>query len=375
MLESIYYVVCWLCHRRCPHCYERRFRPYQGAELTTVLEEARLNYPRIIDHFPDHLRYRVPEETNAGGVAPERTGRIILAGGEVLLPQVRESVLYPAIERIVEKYRCSGGVQVVIQTTGDVLTPGIVDDLLTRGVWMISVSGMDDFHEGMDADHRARLAEQLTGIFERAGLRRSGTQAGESRWHEETGPVYNFFGATPDTWIGRIWPRGRAWEHQLSKAGLADNFCNAWSGGLNFLNLGAAGSEVSVEPNGSVYPCCMKTRRALGNLVEEPLMDILGSLVGHPAFEAISMGHPERMGIQHGWSSRQFYDRSRTTTPGGNPYQNLCIGCDRFHEEILGPELEALRLRRLAMRISAKPAPSPAQSMSETPAPTGRGPA
>jgi hypothetical protein len=24
-LESIYYVVSWLCHRQCPHCYEERF--------------------------------------------------------------------------------------------------------------------------------------------------------------------------------------------------------------------------------------------------------------------------------------------------------------------------------------------------------------
>jgi len=32
--------------------------------------------------------------------------------------------------------------------------------------------------------------------------------------------------------------------------------------------------------------------------------------------------------------------------PDGTPYQNLCIGCDRFHEEKLGPVLEQARARR-----------------------------
>jgi len=28
-MESIYYVMCFGCHRRCKHCYEDRFRPYE----------------------------------------------------------------------------------------------------------------------------------------------------------------------------------------------------------------------------------------------------------------------------------------------------------------------------------------------------------
>ena len=215
---------------------------------------------------------------------------------------------------------------------------------------MISVSGMDDFHEGMDEERRRKLTEQLADIFEGAGMHRSGVKAGQRRWHEEVGPTYSFFGATPDEWIGKIWPRGRAWSNGLSRAKLADNFCNAWSGGLNFLNIGEAGSEVSIEPNGNVYPCCMKTRLPIGNLLEEPLLEILQSLAGQPVYEAISMGHPERMGIAHGWSPARFFERSRTTTRSGSTYQNLCIGCDRFHEEVLGPLLKRLTEERRAKR-------------------------
>lgn len=323
--------------------------------MATVVDESRSNFNRIIDHFPHHMRYRVLEATALDGTIPERTGRIILSGGEVLLPQVRESVLYPAIEAIVDKYRRVGGVKVVVQTTGDLVTSRIVDELLRRGVWMISVSGMDDFHEGLDESRRARLTSKLTEMFELAGMRRSGLHATERKWHEEDGPVFSFFGATPEAWIGKVWPRGRGWSNELSQATLADNFCNAWSGGLNFLNIGEAGSEVSVEPNGNVYPCCMKTKFPIGNLLEESLVDILQSLVGQPVYEAISMGHPERMGIGHGWSSARFVERSRTVTPTGQAYQNLCVGCDRFHEEVLGPMLAEMRRQRLAKRSLVNP--------------------
>jgi len=173
----------------------------------------------------------------------------------------------------------------------------------------------------------------------------------ESRkWLDETGPRYNFFGATPDSWIGKLWPRGRAWQNDLSRATIADNFCNRWSGGLNFLRHRYSGSEVSVEPDGSVYPCCVKTKLPLGSLLEDDLIAILDSLAGIAAFEAISTGHPERMGIGRGWSEETFLERSTTTTTSGRPYRNLCIGCDRFHEEMLGPVLEAARQRRHAAK-------------------------
>jgi len=74
----------------------------------------------------------------------------------------------------------------------------------------------------------------------------------------------------------------------------------------------------------------------LGNVAEQALEQILAHHVGNPVYEAISMGHPERMGIAHGWSVENFMARSTTTLPSGKLYRNLCIGCDRFHEEVLG---------------------------------------
>ena len=77
---------------------------------------------------------------------------------------------------------------------------------------------------------------------------------------------FDFFGATDDSWIGKLWPRGRAWTNSLSRATLADNFCDRWSGGLNFLRHRYSGSEVPIEPTGDVYPCCIKTRRRSATL-------------------------------------------------------------------------------------------------------------
>ena len=350
-MESIYYVMAWACHRRCRHCYEERFRPYAHAELEAVIAEARVNFPVIVDHFPERMTYLDRRDPRRDGTLPERTGRIVLSGGECLLPRLREEVTYPVIERLVGRYAGRGGVEIVVQTTGDLVSDGIVDELLKRGVAMISVAGVDDYHVGLEGEEaQVAFKEKLSRLFERHGLRTSGPSFTAHESLGESGPRYSFFGATPESWIGKLWPRGRAWQNGLSRATIADNFCNRWSGGLNFLSHRYDGSEVSVEPDGSVYPCCIKTKLPLGGLLEDGLIDILDSLAGIAAYEAISAGHPERMGLESGWSEEQFIARSTTTTPAGGSYANLCIGCDRFHEEMLGPVLMAARERRRAAK-------------------------
>jgi hypothetical protein len=355
-MESIYYVMAWACHRRCRHCYDKRFRPYVRGALEGVIAEAERNFPAIVDHFPERMTYVDLDDPCPDGTFPEKTGRVILSGGESLLPGVRERVTYKVMERLNARYAGNGGVRVVVQTTGDILTDAIVDDLLARDVWMISVASVDDFHAGLEGPQRQQaFVAKLTALFERHGMRQSALAATTRNWQDEPGPLFSFFGATPDAWIGKLWPRGRAWENGLTTATIADNFCNRWSGGLKFLRHRHNGSEVSVEPTGDVFPCCIKTRFPIGNLIAEPLVEILDSLAGIPAFEAISAGQPERMGETHGWSERRFVAASATTLPDGRPFANLCIGCDRFHEQVLGPVLDEARRRRAAARGTALP--------------------
>lgn len=344
-MEAIYWVMSWLCHRRCVHCYEDRFRPYAGDELQQVVEEARACFPKIIENLPRRMTFLDLADAAADGRLREKQGRIILAGGEILLQPVREAVLYPAIEKLREKYRDEGGIELIVQTTGDVITARHVQELLGRQVDRISVSGMDAYHEGLEPEQaRAALQQKLTRMFEAHGMEQSEDFRALPIGDEARRPTFSFFGATPDSWIGSIWPRGRAQENELSSATLAENFCNRWSGGLNFLQYRHSGSEVSIEPNGNVYPCCIKTKAPVGNLTQEPLESILDRHVGNPVYEAISMGHPERMGIQHGWSVEKFLEKSKMALPSGRIYQNLCIGCDRFHEEVLMKQSELVTI-------------------------------
>ena len=303
-MESIYYVMTWLCHRTCVHCYEDRFHPYYGADLDRVVAESVANTTTIIDHFPDRMTFEDPEE---------KPGMVILAGGEILLEAVREAVLYAGIERLQTKYRNQGGVRIIVQTTGDLLTPKIARELRALGVARVSVSGIDGFHAGLETiEAQQALQRKCLKIL------------------EDAGQDSHFFGATPDQWIGKLWPRGRAFSNGLSTATLADNFCNQWSGGLNFLETRKKGGEVSVDPQGNVYPCCIKTKAPLGNLLDQPLEQILASKRGNPVYEAISAGRPEQMGLEHGWSVEKFLEKSKV-----GDYQNLCIGCDAFHDEVL----------------------------------------
>jgi hypothetical protein len=354
-MESIYYVMAWACHRKCRHCYEDRFRPYVRGKLEDVVLEAERNFPRIVDNFPARLTWLDRAAPLPDGGFVEKAGRIILSGGESLLDAVRERVTYKVLDRINAKYapQAAAGlpVKTVIQTTGDLLTDGIVADLLARRVWMISVAGVDDFHVGMEgAAKQAAYKARLSGMFQRHGMTPAPTSTQNRNVLDEPGPIFSFFGATPDAWIGKLWPRGRAWENGLSTATLDDNFCNRWSGGLNFRQHRYNGSEVSVEPDGAVYPCCIKTKLPIGSLLDDGLIAILDSLAGDPVYEAISAGQPERMGIAAGWNVETFLAKSRTVTPKGQPYANLCIGCDRFHEEVLSARIRDASERRRAAR-------------------------
>ncbi len=344
-MESIYYVMSFLCHRTCPHCYEDRFRPYYGEELQRVVGEARSNFTRVIGNLPERMTFLDLLDPDEQGYFPEKRGRIILAGGEIMLEPVRESVLYPGLDLLHEKYRGKGGVQLIVQTTGDTLTERMITELLEHHVHVISVSGIDAFHVGLETQAaRDKLVAKLTAMFEKQGMQHFSPQPNRIRDEQADSRYFSFFGAAPDSWIGKLWPRGRAQMNELSTAGIVDNYCNGWSGGLNFLEQKYSGSEVAIEPNGNVYPCCMKTGKAIGNLLEEKLDDVLARLAGNSVYEAISMGHPERMGIQHGWSVEKFLAKSRTTLPSGRIYQNLCLGCDAFHAEVLTqPPLVTIR--------------------------------
>jgi len=62
---------------------------------------------------------------------------------------------------------------------------------------------------------------------------------------------------------------------------------------------------------------------------------VLDRLVGNPLYKVVSMGHPEQVGISHGWAVDKFLEKSKLKLPSGRVYENLCIGCHAFHRKVL----------------------------------------
>lgn len=345
-MESIYWVLTWACHRRCVHCYDDRFRPYVRDELKAVIGEGQAAWPLILDNLPARFAFEDPKDP-----AKQRIGRIILAGGEVLHKPVREALFYPVLEALQRRYT-SADVKISIQTTGDILTPKILSEMLVRGVHTIAISGMDDYHVGMEGDKREPLMAKIRAMMTRAGVTEitlggKNTDGTRIDYTQEAGPYFLFFGAQPASWIGEIWPRGRAWTNNLADGDISTNFCARQSGGKNFLNHTKAGSEVAIEPNGDVYPCCIKTKTPIGNLALEPLIPMLDDLASEPALAALNAGNPAAMGVTEGWSGDKFLAASVTKRPDGTEYANLCVGCDAFFEAKLGAVLRSRSAARL----------------------------
>lgn len=348
-MESIYWVMTWACHRRCAHCYDDRFRPYVRDALDGVIQEGEGAYAKIIPNLPEDFSIEDPDE-----LGQSKRGQLILAGGELLLEGVRQRIFYPALEMIADHWGAAAP-RIGVQTTGDVLTPQLLDEMLERQVASIAIASIDDYHVGMQGEKKFAFMEKIRTMMNDAGVsevalggrydRRLNLPEGATQ--SPDGPTFLFFGAQPDLWVGELWPRGRAVANGLSSATYKDNFCARWSGGLKFLEYGKAGSEVSIEPDGSVYPCCLKTAAPLGNVAEEKLTDILDDLRNEPALAAINQGDPEAMGLDYGWTREEFEGRSEMLDGKGAPLKNLCIGCDAFFKEKLGAVLNARRQARL----------------------------
>jgi Radical SAM superfamily len=305
-MDSIYWVVSRDCNQRCAHCYNDSEPGAPGLRADDV--------GRCVANLPDPAD--VPVE------------RVILSGGEVL---VWPELLFHALGALHARY--GERTALMVQTNGDLLDEAMLDRLLAHHVRRIDVSGMDRFHPKSTLARR----DYLTGLFASRGLAEVTVVGGGVE--APAGPVYAFWGATEDLWIGPLWPRGRARRRGVSTATPADDFCARWSGAKGFLDYRGRGCEVSVQL-ADVYPCCPMTCRPIGDLRAEPLLAMLDRCAGHPVYRALNEGRPERMGEYLGLD--EAYGRARSRALG-----NHCLWCDEFFTrhapELLHPGAETAR--------------------------------
>ena len=300
-MDSIYWVVSRDCNQRCAHCYNDSAPGAPGLTAEQI--------DRCLAHLPE-----------PGDIS---LGRIIFSGGEVL---AWPELLFHTLAGLHQRY--GGATKLMVQTNGDLLDEPTLDRLLAHHVCRIDVSSMDLYHPRSTLGRRDHLAR----LFESRGVVEANTIARGNGSDISSSPflVYAFWGATEDTWIGPLWPRGRARQHNLSKAGPEHRFCADWSGAKGFLDYRSEGCEVNVQL-ADVYPCCPMTCRPIGSLLEEPLLAMLDRCARHPVYRALNEGRPEAMGEYMGITEEEGYRRSRELG-------NHCLWCDEFFTKY-APEL------------------------------------
>ena len=241
--------------------------------------------------------------------------RIILSGGEVL---VWPEFLFFALGHLHQRY--ARRAKLMVQTNGDLLDGEMLDRLLAAHVCRIDVSSMDQYHPKSTLLRR----DDLLRLFESRGMvSATGIAKGTDGPGSADGPAtFAFWGVLEGSWIEPLWPRGRAMQKDISKAGPEHRFCAGWSGAKGFLDYRQAGSEVNIQL-ADVYPCCVMTCRPVGNLLTEPLTHILDRCAAHPVFQALNAGEPERIGESLGLSAA--FGEQRTQALG-----NQCLWCDEF---------------------------------------------
>lgn len=288
-MDSIYWVLSRNCNQRCAHCYNDSEPGAMGLDEAEAL--------RCVEQLP----------------APDTLpiGRVILSGGEVL---VWKDMLLRVLDALHARLGKETGLWV--QTNGDLLDGPTLDELLEHHVCRVDVSSMDRFHLRKTLSRRGPLEELFLsrGLVSADALEGAPPEAGTC--------YYKFWGATPDTWIGPLWPRGRARQSGVSTAAPEHRFCEGWSGAKGFLDYHAPGSEVNIQL-ADVYPCCPMTAAPIGILLEEPLLAILDRCAGHSVFQKLNLGCPEAMGVPYGFPGEYGFERSRVLG-------NHCLWCDEF---------------------------------------------
>jgi hypothetical protein len=236
--------------------------------------------------------------------------RVIIGGGE---PLVWMDLLLHALSELKARYQERARLE--IQTNGDLLDEGLIDELVSNGLTKISVTGMDPYHASATLQRRGTLEALLRdcGFVE---LQEAG---------EQDDRLFDIWGATEDSWIGALWPRGRALRGGVTRATPSDRFCSRWSGGKGFSDYLETGSEIIIQLT-HVYPCCPMTVRPIGDILEEPLVPLLDRCAEHPAFQAINRGRPEALGSWMGISEEQAQERNAALG-------NLCLWCDEFFSQ------------------------------------------
>lgn len=240
MGQRIYWVPHTICYFGCLHCHNDS--RLQGVRASRAVIDG------VIEHMPGpNSPYRLDEVLVGGGESLMRNNEM-----EYLLQRFRAR--FPqGPQATVDERRAAGHAILAVQTIGTPLTdavgrpnPRVIQYWLDLGVDYFHIASNDIFHE--------RQRPDFPWDSFRENLRMYG---------DEHGIHFHIYGKAPS----RLVPSGRALENLevLEQTGarllLDEGYCaNAWEAAANFLtgtgNDYPDCSEVVIDPEGWVHPCC-----------------------------------------------------------------------------------------------------------------------
>lgn len=288
-IESIYWVFTQRCNDECDHCYN-----LSGPKGTTLTLDECL---AIVGNLPDSC------------------DRVILSGGE---PLTERAKLFAILDALRDKY--GEGVQIMLQTNGDLLTPGRLDALLKRGVTRIDIASMDRFHK-----HAGERKDELEALFLSRDMKGDNPDPLiEKDTYLKEAPSYGFWGANEEMWLGGNWARGRAFEKQLWKQDGHHNFCSILSGARGFLGGTELPQEISIQL-WRINPCCPGTLHPMGDARTEKVAKVLERVATSPIFKKLNKGDIYGIGESIGIDAQKGKARAIAL-------KNVCLWCDEFFE-------------------------------------------
>ena len=213
---------------------------------------------------------------------PPRIRRINLSGGE---PLTEFPLLVDLLGELGTRHPEA---RMQIQSNGDLLDKERLDALLGSGLHHIAIASEDDWHP-----KPAGKFDALRELFAARGMIE--TPLGDPGNRKPPPPdarTFNIWGATPDFWVGGVWPRGRA-QARPGQTDARAQLLQSLVGRARLPRERHNAQEISVQLT-SVYPCCPGTVEPLGDLAEDPLAAILARHENDPVWEALNNGDPAR---------------------------------------------------------------------------------
>ena len=243
-MESIYFVLTWLCHRRCRHCYDDRFRPYARQDLENVVGQSRANVLRIIDNLPERMTYRTARRRQRRWPDHRLRRRGSARAGARKRSLSRPGEARSALSRLGRRTHCRPDDRRPADTRDPRRTPGppCRHDLDLRFRFV----PCGDQPRGTGGGPARQAPCHVRGCRRARG--RPGVRGRPAR--RRNGAVQHLRRDRGQLDRQALASRARLEQRALARHPRRTISAMPWSGGLAFLERSRHGSEVSIEPSG-----------------------------------------------------------------------------------------------------------------------------